>query len=129
MKGRTYRFFKGEPLFPFGHGLSYTTFAYRNLALPQSSTAGRDVPLRVEVENTGELAGEEVVEVYAKKLGGGVGTPLRSLAGFERIALAPHQRKTVEITLPARQLSDRATYEISAGGGQQPAVSARVRIE
>jgi beta-glucosidase len=129
MKGRTYRFFEGEPLFPFGHGLSYTTFAYRNLALPQSSTAGRDVPLRVEVENTGELAGEEVIEVYAKKLGGGVGTPLRSLAGFERIALVPHQRKTVEITLPARQLSDRATYEISAGGGQQPAVSARVRIE
>ena len=129
MKGRTYRFFEGEPLFPFGHGLSYTTFAYRNLSLPQSSTAGRDVPLRVEVENTGDVAGEEVVEVYAKRLGGGAGTPLRSLAGFERIALGPHQRKTVEITLPARSLSDRATYEISAGGGQQPAVSARLRIE
>ena len=51
------------------------------------------------------------------------------VAGFERIALAPHERKTVEITLPARQLADRATYEISAGGGQQPAASARLRIE
>ena len=64
MEGRTYRYFGGEPLFPFGHGLSYTTFAYSELELPESVQAGVDVQLSVTVENTGPLAGEEVVQLY-----------------------------------------------------------------
>src|SRR5215471_15842903 len=65
MKARTYRYFTGEPLFPFGYGLSYTTFTYRNLKLPDQARAGDEVKLSVEVENTGKMAGEEVVQVYA----------------------------------------------------------------
>ncbi len=77
MKGRTYRFFTGQPLYPFGHGLSYTTFAYRNL----KSTPD----ISVEVENTGRIAGEEVVQLYVN----------RALASFQRISLRPKERKTV----------------------------------
>jgi len=77
MKGRTYRFFTGDPLYPFGHGLSYTTFAYRNL---KSTT-----DISVEVENTGATAGEEVVQLYAN----------HALANFQRISLRPKERKTV----------------------------------
>ena len=89
MKGRTYRFFKGDPLFPFGHGLSYTTFAYRNLK------ATTDIS--VEVENTGRTAGEEVVQIYVNK----------SLANFQRIALRPKERKTIHFP--------KATGEITIG--------------
>ncbi|HTB14774.1 MAG TPA: glycoside hydrolase family 3 C-terminal domain-containing protein [Bryobacteraceae bacterium] len=99
MKGRTYRFFSGEPLFPFGFGLSYTTFAYRNL-----KRAGDKVT--VEVLNTGTVAGEEVAQLYAKG-------SVRSLAGFQRLTLLPKQRKTVQFTLPAKNIT-----EISVGGGQ-----------
>jgi len=74
MKGRTYRFFTGQPLYPFGHGLSYTTFAYRNLK-----------PDSVEVENTGTRAGEEVVQIYIN----------HALANFQRVSLRPKERKTV----------------------------------
>ena len=105
MKGRTYRFFEGEPLFPFGYGLSYTTFAYRNLVLPKRATAGEAIKVAVDVENTGAVAGDEVVELYLK----------RSLAGFRRVALAPGQSKTVEFTLPP---AAPGTYDISVGGKQ-----------
>jgi beta-glucosidase len=84
MKGRTYRFFQGEPLFRFGHGLSYTTFAYRNAKLTGAK-------LSVEVENTGALAGDEVVQAYAKG----------SLAGFRRITLKPKEKRLVEIPVTA----------------------------
>ena len=105
MKGRTYRFFEGEPLFPFGYGLSYTTFAYRNLVLPKQATAGEPMKVAVDVKNTGAVAGDEVVELYLK----------RALAGFRRVTLAPGQSKTVEFTLPP---GTPGTYEISLGGKQ-----------
>ena len=70
MKGRTYRYFTGEPLFPFGYGLSYTTFAYRNLKLPKQSQIGDEVKVSVDVENTGKIAGEEVVELYLHNASG-----------------------------------------------------------
>ena len=92
MKGRTYRFFKGEPLFPFGYGLSYSTFAYRNLRAQQTNVS-------VEVENTSAIAGEEVVQLYVKRDGAGPDDPIRSLAGFQRIALQPRERKTVRFRL------------------------------
>jgi beta-glucosidase len=105
MKGRTYRFFEGEPLFPFGYGLSYTTFAYRNLVLPKQAGAGDAVKVSVDVANTGAVAGDEVVELYLK----------RSLAGFRRVSLAPGASKTVEFTLPPAK---PGAYEISVGGKQ-----------
>jgi len=96
MKGKTYRFFEGEPLFPFGYGLSYTTFAYRNLGLPKQAAAGDPVPVAVDLENTGSRAGEEVVQLYIKTPNG---APLRSLEGFQRVSLAPKERMTVHFTL------------------------------
>ncbi len=104
MKGRTYRYFSGEPLFPFGYGLSYTTFAYRNLRAPAVVNAGDKVTVTVEVENTGKLAGEDVVQLYLKAPDA-PGAPIRSLEGFERIALQPAERRTVTFQLEPRQLS------------------------
>jgi beta-glucosidase len=128
MKGRTYRYFQGEPLFPFGYGLSYTKFTYRNLHMPTEAQAGADVKVSVEVENTGKLAGEEVVQLYVKNVNGGETAPIRSLEGFQRIALKPGEKRQVEFTLAARQFSSIGTdnkravtpgqYEISVGGKQ-----------
>ena len=127
MKGRTYRFFEGEPLFPFGYGLSYSTFAYRNLSLPGQAAAGDPVDVSVEVENTGKMAGEDVVELYVKTPGAPP-VPRRSLAAFARVALGAGEKRSVRITLPGRQFSiigadgrrvvEPGAYEISVGGKQ-----------
>jgi beta-glucosidase len=127
MKGRTYRYFTVEPLFPFGFGLSYTTFAYRNLKLPQQIRVGDEVKVSVEVQNTGKITGEEVVQLYIHNLSS-ADAPKRVLAGFNRVALAPGERKTLQFVLPARQLSasgangkrveNPGTFEVSVGGKQ-----------
>ena len=141
MKGRTYRFFEGSPLFPFGFGLSYTSFRYQNLKTPNRAKPGDEVKLTVEVENDGKMAGEEVVEVYVKSHG--QNSPIRSLAGFERIALRPKEQKTVQMVLPARQfasstsdgrwISNSGEFEVWVGGAQPSAgvagVSATVKLE
>jgi beta-glucosidase len=145
MKGRTYRYFTGEPLFPFGFGLSYTTFAYHNLHLPTGASAGDEVKAAVEVENTGKMAGEEVVQLYVTPAvlppvspTPSHAAPIRSLAGFERIALRPGERKTVQFALAPRQFStvtadgrriaEPGAFEISVGGGQTGAASATLRV-
>jgi beta-glucosidase len=115
MLGRTYRYFQGEPLYPFGFGLSYTRFTYRLLTLPKGASAKREAKIQVEVLNAGKLAGDEVVQLYLKRRG----EPLiRSLAGFERVALKPGEKKIVEFKLTPRQLSPPGTVEISVGGKQ-----------
>jgi len=128
MKGRTYRYFGGEPLYPFGYGLSYTRFSYRNLSLPKTAEAGNSVKVAVEVRNTGTMAGEEVVELYLTAAGATGPAPIRSLEGFQRVALAKGERKTVRFTLSARQFSrvgpdgrrvvEPGAFLISAGGKQ-----------
>jgi len=128
MKGRTYRFFDGQPLYPFGYGLSYTTFSYRNLKLPRQSAAGGEVPVSVEVRNSGSRAGEEVVEVYIGRSGRSAAEPIRSLAAFRRVPLAAGEAKTVEFRLSPREFSYIDTegyrvaapgeFDISVGGGQ-----------
>jgi beta-glucosidase len=126
MKGRTYRYFTGEPLFPFGYGLSYTTFAYGGLNLPHEAQTGDTVKVSVEVRNTGTMAGEEVVQLYLSSASG----PIRSLEGFQRISLRPGEMKTVQFTLSPRQLATvkpdgRRVVEPGAltvsAGGRQPA--------
>jgi beta-glucosidase len=128
MAGRTYRYFTGEPLYPFGYGLSYTNFAYRNLRLPSETRAGDTVAVSVEVQNTGQTAGEEVVELYVKHVGAAVPAPLISLEGFARVSLQPGETRVVKFALAPRQLStvqadgarlaEPGTLVISAGGAQ-----------
>jgi beta-glucosidase len=118
MKGRTYRFFQGEPLYPFGFGLSYTQFSYRLLTLPKAASAKREARIQVEVRNAGKLAGEEVVQLYLKRRGEQGVAPNRSLAGFERVALRPGEKKIVQFMLTPRQLTPAGTVEISVGGKQ-----------
>ncbi|MCJ7629396.1 MAG: glycoside hydrolase family 3 C-terminal domain-containing protein, partial [Longimicrobiales bacterium] len=128
MEGRTYRYFDGDPLFPFGYGLSYTTFEYARLELPASVRAGEEVRLSVEVRNTGEVAGEEVVQLYLTDVEASAPVPIRSLQGVERIFLNPGETRTVTFTLTPRQLSlidakwervvEPGFFELSVGGKQ-----------
>jgi len=104
--GYTYMYFKGEPLFPFGYGLSYTTFKYSNLRT-SSSTLAKDgtVTVSVDVTNTGSRAGDAVVEMYVKHLGSKVERPRQELEGFKRVNLQPNETKTVDIPLKASTLA------------------------
>ncbi len=106
MAGRTYRFFEGTPLYPFGHGLSYTTFAYKNLRASNERPSSRDtVMVRVDVTNTGKVAGDEVVQVYAQHMGSKVERPKEDLRGFRRVTLAPGQTRTVAIPVAIASLA------------------------
>jgi len=104
--GRTYMYFQGEPLYPFGFGLSYTTFRFSNLRTGSPRVA-RDgtVAVSVDVTNTGSLTGDEVVQLYVKHLGSKVERPRAQLAGFRRVTVQPHETRTVEIALPASRLA------------------------
>jgi len=104
--GRTYMYFKGEPLYPFGYGLSYTTFKYSNLRSTASTLpAGGEIAIRVDITNTGKRAGAEVVQLYAKHLGSQVPRPAKELKGFQRIRLKPGETRTVELPLKAESLA------------------------
>ena len=106
MKGRTYRFFTGQPLYPFGHGLSYTTFGYRNLAVSSRTVANGDtIEVSVDVANTGARAGDEVVQLYVQHVNSAVERPLQELRGFRRITLQPGETKRVRFPLTAAQLA------------------------
>jgi len=128
MKNRTYRYFEGEPLYPFGFGLSYSKFAYSNLKLSTADlSAGNPLGVEVDVSNINEHEGDEVVELYLSfpKI---AGAPLRALRGCKRIHLAAGATQHVTFTLQPRELSmvnengDRAvnagTYQLFVGGGQ-----------
>lgn len=129
MKGRTYRYFIGEPLYPFGYGLSYTAFAYSNLRFDRDSVgASEDITASVDVRNTGSIPSDEVVEVYLTHPAA-KGTPIRALAGFRRVHLAPGEKQKVQIEIPNRNLSyvdEAGTRRITSGevevwvGGGQP---------
>jgi beta-glucosidase len=104
--GRTYMYFKGKPLYPFGYGLSYTTFEYSNLKTgsPALNRAGT-VTVSVDVKNKGARVGDEVVQLYVKHLNSVVSRPQEELKGFKRVTLQPGEQKTVEIPLPAESLA------------------------
>src|SRR5215203_3228866 len=99
MEGRTYRYFRGDPLYPFGYGLSYTKFSYGNLKLKNKIKAGENLTVSVEVENTGTLAGDEVVQLYLTDTLASVPVPVRNLAGVERVFLKPGEKRTVSFAL------------------------------
>jgi len=126
MQGRTYRYFKGTPLYPFGYGLSYTTFEYSNLVA--NETAGTDTPLNVtvEVKNTGKVDGEEVVQLYVSNKTSKIEVPIVALKGFQRINLKKGEQKSVTFKLnpenfsttngDAKQVVEPGTFEIAVGG-------------
>jgi beta-glucosidase len=127
MKGRTYRYFQGEPLYPFGYGLSYTSFSYGGLTVPAAVAAGSPVVAEVTVTNTGKLAGDEVAQLYLEfpKL---PGAPLRALRGFQRVHLEAGASQKLSFELQPRDLSmvteagepivAEGQYILSVGGGQ-----------
>ncbi|HEV8265577.1 MAG TPA: glycoside hydrolase family 3 C-terminal domain-containing protein, partial [Gemmatimonadales bacterium] len=106
MTGRTYRFFAGTPLYPFGHGLSYTTFAYKNLRTSAPTVrADGAVTVSVDVTNTGKRTGDEVVQLYVQHLGSAVTRPRKDLRGYARITLRPGETRTVQLPLGASSLA------------------------
>ena len=130
MDGRTYRYFKGDPLYPFGHGLSYTRFKYSafNVSGPRISPA-ENVEVSATVENAGSRAGEEVVQLYVTDVAASVRVPIRSLAGVERVYLKPGERRVIKFTIEPRQLAvitDDGRTVVEPGefkvtiGGKQP---------
>jgi beta-glucosidase len=137
MQGRTYRYFKGEPLYGFGYGLSYTKFKYSGLKLSTSSLeAGKPLSVDVTVTNTGSVAGAEVAQLYLVPPQQG-GNPLRSLEGFRRVELAPHTSAVVHFELTPRALSevdDAGVRAVRAGafqvyvGGAQPGDSSSTGV-
>jgi len=135
MGRRTYRYFTGKPLYPFGYGLSYTTFQYSDLSLPaQAVAAGQPVDADVTVTNTGRLSGDEVVQLYLK-FPDVKGAPQIALRGFQRIHLEPGASQKVHLELKDRNLGmvtedgrpivAQGDYTVSIGGGQ-PDTSAPV---
>ena len=128
MKGRTYRYFEAKPLYPFGYGLSYTTFSYRGLRLLKKAIrAGDPLSAGVTVANTGTREGDEVVQLYLS-FPNVPGAPLRALRGFKRVHLKPGESQNVRFELKDRDLSmvseagepviTKGKYQVFIGGGQ-----------
>lgn len=136
MRNRTFRYFSGQPLYEFGFGLSYTTFAYSNLEVAPTVKAGEPVTVEGDVKNTGPVEGDEVVELYMTQPKA-FETPLRVLAGFKRVHLGPGTSEHVSLTIDPRSLGqadakgDRVIvpgeYTVSLGGAQ-PHGAASVQI-
>ena len=129
MEGHTYRYFRGEPLYPFGYGLSYTTFLYSDLQTSADILAAAEtLTVSVEVQNVGQVAGDEVVQLYLSDTAATVAAPIRQLQGFRRVHLAPGETKRVAFTLSPEQFSlvdglgqrvvEPGEFRISVGGGQ-----------
>lgn len=128
------------PLFPFGYGLSYTTFAYSNLRVSKATAkVGESIEVLVDVENTGRKAGEEVAQLYTHQRSGSASRPVRELKGFERIALAPGEKKTVRFALGKAELTywssavrgwvlEPATFDVWAGGDSSATLTTEFRV-
>jgi len=119
-KGRTYWYFQGQPLYPFGYGLSYTTFAYSNLTVTPGAAGLADTLLvTVDVRNTGQRAGDEVAQLYTHALGSKVQRPLQELKRFARITLQPGESQTVSFALPVSEIDywdvRRSAFSVETG--------------
>jgi beta-glucosidase len=128
MDGRTYRYFKGAPVYPFGHGLSYTRFTYtRPLIEPVGGAVENGIKVVTQITNSGGRAGEDVAQLYITPPAF-EGAPRLALRGFERVSLKPGETRSIEFTLSPRDLSfvtmagERALipgdYRLSIGSGQ-----------
>ena len=128
MAGRTYRYFKKPVLYPFGYGLSYTTFHYDNLSVNAPAKRGDSVHLTVQVKNTGATEGDEVAQLYVSAKDAGVPVPIRSLRGFRRIHLKPGETRMLDFIIAPdaftviddlmQRVALPGNFDISVGGGQ-----------
>jgi len=133
MAGRTYRYFKKPVLYPFGYGLSYTTFRYDSLHVGINAKPGDSVQVSVAVKNTGERAGDEVAQVYVSALDAKVPVPLRSLRGFRRIHLLPGETKTLKFAIAPeaftviddkmQRVALKGRFTVAVGGRQPDVLS------
>jgi len=129
-----------SPLFPFGYGLSYTSFSYSNLRVSKTEAKlGESLEVSVDVENTGRRNGEEVAQLYIHQQSGSVSRPVRELKGFERIALAPGEKKAVRFTLGRLELTywsaaikdwvqEPATFDVWVGGDSTATLQTKFQI-
>jgi beta-glucosidase len=137
MDNRTYRYFAGDPLYKFGYGLSYTTFAYRNLEIsPKTSSSTASVTVQIEVENTGTRLGDEVVQLYLQDVEASLPIPRLQLRGFTRLRLKPAEKKVVKFEITPDQMSFadiNGSWILEPGefkvyvGGQQPDLKAQTQ--
>jgi beta-glucosidase len=130
MKGRTYRYAEKTPLYPFGYGLSYTRFAYRDPAVSSARVRGGEtVTVSATVENVGGVTSDEVVQLYVKDLEASCAVPVHDLRGFQRVRLGPGEAQTITFDLAPRDLmmvNDAGRRVLEPGrfratiGGSQP---------
>lgn len=126
MKGRTYRYMNAMPLYPFGYGLSYSSFSYNKLQAPATIKKGQSLQVTVEVKNTGKVNADEVVQLYVTPETGDKDAPLYSLKGFKRVHLKAGETRKITFSLTARELSfaneqgdiveNAGQYKIAVGG-------------
>jgi beta-glucosidase len=143
MEGRTYRYFTGTPLYPFGHGLSYTRFEYGTVRVDRSGIGAHDpITVTVPVTNTGSRAGDEVVQLYVRAVEPPVPMPIKQLRGFERVSITPGESRPVAFRLMPEDVFarydeakrsfvvDPGEYEIQVGASSADIRgTARVRVE
>jgi beta-glucosidase len=120
MSNRTYKNFKGDVLYPFGHGLSYSSFDYRKASLPDSTFSMDDVcNLVVDITNTSDREGEEVIQVYARKENADSFRPLKTLVGFKKVMMKPGEMNHIQIPVQMGQLryydEQHGTYKVEPG--------------
>ena len=133
-------YFRDTPLYPFGYGLSYTTFAFSNLKLSHPEIkVGAATDVSVDVRNTGNRSGDEVVQLYIHQQAGSASRPVRELKGFERVTLAPGETKTVHFKLGPEQLrywnsavrdwvQEAETFDVWAGNDSTAPLKATLKI-
>jgi beta-glucosidase len=130
MHNRTYKYFEGEPLYPFGHGLSYTHFAYSDLEVSEKELNKiNNITVKVKVTNAGKFPGAEVIQLYLSDMVASVRVPKISLEGFDKIELNPGEQKEITFTLTPEQLAiinEKGEKIVEPGsfivyvGGKQP---------
>jgi beta-glucosidase len=139
MTGRTYRYFKDEPLFPFGYGLSYTTFAYGEMQAPASAKVNKTFKVTIPVTNQGSIDGDEIVQLYLKKQGDEEG-PIKALRAYKRVHIPAGKTIQVELELTPKQLewwdketntmrTQTGTFDIMIGGNSNELTTQAIKIE
>ena len=140
MAGRTYRYFEGEVLYPFGYGLSYSNFEYSNLQVtPNQFAEGKDISISVDIKNTSQIAGDEVAQIYVTDKQASVPVAVKSLKAFKRIHLDAGQKETVRFTLEPddfglyndnmQRIIEAGDFEVMVGGNSLDGLKATVSAE